>query len=127
VPFENHKLAYQHWFNPSHLGHPRFRQTRLHQPLLHYEQGHRHVDALAIVRLIGHPPACYEASACEAALGGHRSSNTQRIARAPATTWVFPQETPLDEALDITERGVVRALLERRPLRCRELSGETVQ
>ena len=58
---------------------------------------------------------------------GHRSSINQRIARAPATTRVFPQETLLDEALDITERGVVRALLEPRPLRCRQLPGEAVQ
>jgi hypothetical protein len=59
--------------------------------------------------------------------GGHRSSIDQRIARAPATTRVFPQDTPLDEALDITERGVVRALLELRPLRCRQLPGKAVR
>jgi hypothetical protein len=59
--------------------------------------------------------------------GGHWSSINQRIARAPATTRVFPQETLLDEALDITERGVVRALLQLCPLRCRQLPGEAVQ
>src|SRR5207249_5000487 len=98
-----------------------------HRPLLASEHGQRLSDAIAVVRLIDPQPACDEASAYEAALGGHRSSNNQRIARAPATTRVFPQETLLDEALDITERGVVRAILELRPLRCRELSGETVQ
>ena len=36
-----------------------------------------------------------------------RSKVDERIARAPATTGVLLQETLLDEALDIAERGIV--------------------
>ena len=56
-----------------------------------------------------------------------RSNLNQRIARAPATSWVLPQKTLLDQALDIAERRIVRALLERCPLGRRQLPGEAVQ
>ena len=51
----------------------------------------------------------------------------QGIARAPATGGVFGQDALTDQALDVTEGGVMRALSDLRQLRGSQLSLESIE